>query len=94
MTNKEVKNEEAKNGQKAMQKQLSSSFHISKNGPRFFSNQILPGFKKTTKKQPKKQPRKPPKNRNVNLPNVLVSGRSPSADRGREDNTCNVQGGS
>ena len=56
MTNNEVKNEEAKNGQKAMQKQLSSSFHISKNGPRFFGNQILPGFKKQPKNNQKNNP--------------------------------------
>jgi hypothetical protein len=78
MTNQEVKNREAENGQKVIQKQLSSSFHISKNRPRFFGNQKLSGFKKCPKNVQKTDSKKPPKNRNVNPPidhfNPLPSG--------------------
>jgi hypothetical protein len=45
MTNQGVKNREAKRGQKTMQKQLSSCFHISKNSRRFFGNRKLPASK-------------------------------------------------
>ena len=52
MTNR-VKKREAKNGQKAMQKQLWSCFHISKNSRRFFGNRKLPASKNVQKTDPK-----------------------------------------
>jgi hypothetical protein len=51
-TRTRVKNREAKNGQKAMQKQLPSSFRISKSGPCFFGNRKLPASKNIQKTNP------------------------------------------
>jgi hypothetical protein len=68
MTNR-VKNREARNSQKAMQKQLWSCFHISKNSRCFFWQPEVAGFKKRSKNRP----RKPSKNRNVNHPIVVIA---------------------
>jgi len=56
-----VKKRDAKNGQKAMQKQLWSCFHISKKQSSVFWKPEVAGFKKRSKNRPKK----PSKNRNV-----------------------------
>jgi hypothetical protein len=51
----QAKNREAKNGQKAMQKQLWSCFHISKNCRHFFGNRKLPASKNIQKTNPENQ---------------------------------------
>ena len=60
MTNKGSKNERQKTAKKrsAMQKRLSSCFHILKKRTSFFRQPEITRFQKTSKKHPKNWPQK------------------------------------